>query len=130
MQIVNYVRLYTDEQGESHFEDLEIELASVDFAPPAGPLNVAPFLPVERSQLVGFPVGWAGEAYHPAPSRQVFVVLQGEFYATASDGTSRFFPVGSILLLEDTWGKGHSTRVTSESEGLIFAVTLADTGEA
>ena len=129
MQIVNYVRLYTDDEGESHFEDLELELPSVEFAPPAGPLNVAPFLPVERSQLVGFPVGWAGEAYHPVPGRQVFCALQGEFHVTASDGTSRSFPVGSILLLEDTWGKGHSTRLTGESEGLIFAVTLAEAEE-
>ena len=130
MQIVNYVRLYTDEQGESHFEDLEIELASVDFAPPAGPLNFAPFLPVEQSRFLGFPVGWAGEAYHSVPSRQVFCVLKGEFQGTASDGTSRRFPVGSLLLQEDTWGKGHSSRITGEVEGLIFAVTLADTGEA
>jgi len=43
MQKVNYVRLYTDESGESHFEDLELELPPVDFAPPAGPLNILPF---------------------------------------------------------------------------------------
>ena len=129
MQKVNYVRLYTDEQGESHFEDLELELAPVDFAPPAGPLNFAPFLPVEQSRFLGIPVGWAGEAYHSVPSRQVFCVLKGEFQGTASDGTSRNFPVGSILLLEDTRGKGHSTRNTAEVEWLIFVVTLADTEE-
>ena len=43
MQKVNYVRLYTDESGESHFEDFELELPPVDFAPPAGPLNILPF---------------------------------------------------------------------------------------
>ena len=130
MQKANYVRLYTDEQGESHFEDLELELAPVDFAPPAGPVNVAPFLPVEQSQLLGYPVGWAGEAYHPTPSRLVLCVLQGEGYITASDGTSRYFPVGSILLLEDTWGKGHLTRMTSEGEGLFIVATVAEAGES
>ena len=130
MQKVNYVRLYTDERGESHFEDLELELPSVDFAPPAGPLNVLTFLPVEQSLLLGFPVGWSGEAFHPSPNRQVFCVLQGEFSGTASDGTSRSFPVGSIILLEDTWGKGHSSSLISDTEGLLFAVTLADTEEA
>ncbi len=130
MQKVNYVRLYADEQGESHFEDIEVELPLVDFAPPAGPLNFAPFLPVKQSQLIGFPVGWAGDANHPTPSRMLFCVLKGEFHVTASDGTSRRFPVGSLLLQEDTWGKGHSSRIIGEVEGLIFAVTLADTGEA
>ena len=129
MQKVNYVRIYTDESGESHFEDLELELVSVDFAPPAAPLNIAPFLPVEKSLLIGFPVGWSGEAFHPSPNRQVLCFLQGEFSVTASDGTSRSFPVGSILLHEDTWGKGHSSSITSDTEGLVFAVTLADIEE-
>ncbi len=33
MQNAKYIRLYTDESGESHFEDLEVELSPVDFAP-------------------------------------------------------------------------------------------------
>ena len=127
MQKVNYVRLYTDENGESHFEDLELELPPVDFAPPAGPLNILPFFSVEKSILMGVPVGWAGEAFHPVPIRSIICVLQGEYQLIASDGTSRNFPTGSIVLAEDTWGKGHSSRITSETEGLIFVVTLADT---
>ena len=126
MQKVNYARLYTDESGESHFEDVEVTLAPFEFAPPAAPMNLAPFLPVEQSLLVGVPVGWSGETPHPSPTRQVFCMLRGEYEVTASNGTSRYFPVGSILLLEDVWGKGHSTRITSEGEGLIFAVTLSD----
>jgi len=56
--------------------------------------------------------------------------LQGEYQVIASDGTSRDFPAGSIVLAEDTWGKGHSSRLKGETEGLIFVVTLADTEEA
>ena len=33
MQHAKYIRLYADESGESHFEDLEIELNPVNFAP-------------------------------------------------------------------------------------------------
>jgi len=35
MQQAKYVRLYSDESGESHFEDLETALPPVDFAQPA-----------------------------------------------------------------------------------------------
>ena len=129
MQKVNYVRLYTDESGESHFEDLELELPPVDFAPPAGPLNILPFFPVEKSILMGIPVGWAGEAFHPVPNRSIICVLQGEYQVIASDGTSRNFPAGSIVLAEDTWGKGHSSGLKGETEGLVFAVTLSDAEE-
>ncbi|HET9659175.1 MAG TPA: hypothetical protein VFP05_02520 [Thermomicrobiales bacterium] len=44
---------------------------------------------------------------------------------TASDRGTRRFPAGSVLLLEDTTGKGHTTRVTSDDDVLIVAVTLA-----
>jgi hypothetical protein len=30
-----YTRLYADETGESHYEDIEAELTPRDFAPPA-----------------------------------------------------------------------------------------------
>jgi hypothetical protein len=52
--------------------------------------------------------------------------MQGEFAVTASDGTTRHFSAGQLLLLEDTAGKGHSTRMIGEQDVLVFAVTLSD----
>ncbi|MCH8350415.1 MAG: hypothetical protein IIB29_09190 [Chloroflexi bacterium] len=126
MQKAQYVRLYSDENGDSHFEDLEVPLVPLDFAPPTAPLNIAQFLPATQTLWVGAHVGWAGEEPHPSPRRMIFCVVQGEWEATSSDGTVRAFPVGSVLLLEDTTGKGHSTRITSQGDALVFAVVLAD----
>jgi hypothetical protein len=126
LQQAKYMRIYSDENGESHFEDLEMPLTPVDFAPPAAPLNIAQFLPATQTLWVGMPAGWAGDALHPTPRRQIFCVVQGEYEVTTSDGTIRAFPVGSVGLFEDTAGKGHSTRITSEGDGLLFAVVLAD----
>ena len=126
MQHAKYVRLYTDEDGETHFEDLEATLAPVNFAPPAAPLNIAQFLPAVQCFWVGASVGWSGTQSHPSPQRQIFCTLEGEYQVTASDGGVRRFPRGSVLLLEDTWGKGHSTEITSPSDVLVFAVQLAD----
>ncbi len=33
------VRLYSDTAGESHFEDVVVPLASLNFVPPAPPIN-------------------------------------------------------------------------------------------
>ena len=126
MQQAKYLRLYSDEDGDSHFEDFEVPLVPVDFAPPAASLKIAQFLPATQTLWLGAQVGWAGEEPHPSPLRQIFCFVQGNFEVTASDGDVRAFPVGSVLLLEDTTGKGHSTRVTSQGDGLIFAVVLAD----
>ena len=100
MQHAQYIRLYADEKGESHFQDLELTLVPVDFAPPAAPLNIAQFLPTAQSLWVGAPVGWQGDKPHPSPRRQIFCTLQGEYEVSASDGAIRRFPAGSVLLLE------------------------------
>ena len=126
MQQGRYVRLYADESGESHFEDVEIALVPVDFAPPAAPLNIAQCFPTAQSRWVGAPVGWDGQKPHPSPHRQIFCLLQGECEVTVSDGNVRRFAAGSVLLLEDTWGKGHSTRVTGQEDVLVFSVALAN----
>src|ERR1700747_3465764 len=47
----------------------------------------------------GGPATWDGEAAHPAPRRMIFVTVQGEYEIRASDGVTRKFPVGSVLLL-------------------------------
>ena len=74
--------------------------------------------------LVGAPTDWGGDVPHPSPRRQLFATLAGDYEVTASDGTIRRFSAGSLLLLEDTTGKGHSTRILGET--IVLAVALAD----
>ena len=126
MQIAKYVRLYADDEGESHFADVESEMPPVDFAPPAAPLNIALIGAAAQCLWVGAEPGWAGDTPHPAPNRQIFCTMAGSYEITVSDDSVRSFPTGSVLLLEDTWGKGHSTRIASDVDALVFAVTLAD----
>lgn len=126
MRRASYVRLFADEQGESHFAEVEVELGPVDFAPPAPPLHVAALFPTTGCGFVCGPVDWDGQVPHPSPRRQLFCNLRGEYEVTASDGTTRRFLAGSLLLLEDTTGKGHSTRITSDDDALLVAVALAD----
>ena len=120
-----YVRLFTKENGVAVFEDKEIEIEPGYSVPPAEPLHIAPFFGVEKSFWIGAPTTWKGEEPHPAPGRQIFITVQGEYQVTAGDGALRKFPVGRVLLLEDTTGTGHSTRITSAGDCVIFAVGLA-----
>ena len=120
---MRYVRLYADAQGESHFEDVEVDLVPTDFVPPAPPLNIGPFTPALRFTLLCAPTGWSGD-WHPAPHRQFFCQLRGEYEITASGSeTCRFVP-GSVLLLEDTSGKGHTTRITGREDSLVAVTQL------
>lgn len=107
---MNYTRIYCDPGGESHFEDVSVPVAPVDLAPPAPPLNLAAPMRAERVILGEFPVAWAS-TWHPAPRRQLYFQLSGTLEVRVSDGQIRQFLPNSLVLLEDTTGKGHCTRV-------------------
>jgi uncharacterized cupin superfamily protein len=126
MQLARYVRLYTDNRGETHFEDLKVPLTPQEFAPADVPLNMAKFLPVNSSFWLGAPGEWAGDVPRPASKRQIFCTVQGEYEITASDGDVRCFPAGSVLFFDDIHGKGHLTRITNNKGALVFAVSIAE----
>jgi hypothetical protein len=48
-----YTRLYADDNGISHFADVEVELAPGFAAPPADPLHFASFVHLGQSNWVG-----------------------------------------------------------------------------
>ena len=120
---MQYTRLYSDDHGESHFEDIESDLKLVNYTQPAPPLYLSSFTPATQFGFMNAPAGWASE-WHPTPARNIFFVLTGEWEVVASDGESRRFGPGSVLLVEDTNGKGHSSRVVSEFDSLAAMVQL------
>jgi hypothetical protein len=126
MQEAHHVRIFSDDLGESHFEDVSTSLTPADFAPPAPPLNFARLFRATDCGFLGVPSEWAGDVPHPSPRRQLFCILEGKYVVTASDESFRILQPGSVLLLEDTSGKGHSTRIVGPNEGLILAIGLAD----
>ena len=94
--------------------------------PPAPPLRMRALGPAVTVALVGGQSGWHGEVAHPAPFRMLQSYLSGTVEVTASDGQSRRFGPGSLLLLEDTRGQGHSTRILDE-DVLMLVTQLAGT---
>jgi hypothetical protein len=69
------------------------------------------------------PAGWSSD-WHVSLTRTLFFVVSGEWEVSASDGEIRRFAVGSILLIEDIKGQGHSSRVVSETDSLAAMVEL------
>jgi len=122
-QQATYTRIFTDEAGESHFEECNVELLPAEFAPPAGPLNVLKLADGAAAiSLVGGLPDWQGDIPHPSPRRQFMCTMTGSYEVTASDGSRREFGPGRLLLLEDTHGKGHSTRIIDDC--IVVAISL------
>jgi hypothetical protein len=111
-------RLYADAAGESHFEDVEVPLAEATAAGRLSALVPATGL-VFREVPPTYDLDW-----HPAPRRQYIVNLDGAVQITASDGEARRIRAGEILLVEDTWGKGHRSRAVDGQSRRCLFVTL------
>jgi len=120
---MQYTRIYSDEAGETHFASATIDMRLIQFAPPAAPMATSPFTPATRVTFLVPAAGWYGEP-HPSPARQFFFCLAGEWEVTVSDGERRRFAPGSVVLLDDTTGKGHATRIVSEVDALAAMVQL------
>ena len=115
-------RLYADESGESHFGALSTEMSERNFAPPAPPFWVSSMTPAVRQGFLVVPTGWVGNL-HPSPLRMWMFMLDGEMEFEASDGERRSLVAGSALLLEDTTGKGHRSRVVG---GLVATLAVVE----
>ena len=120
-----YFRIYADDEGASHFEDVELAFQQENFVPPAPPVLMSSFEPAAQYGFERVHPGWHGD-WHPAPKRVLAIYLAGEGEIEASDGEIRPLTPGTILLAEDTTGKGHITRVTGPDEMLVVIVLLPD----
>ncbi len=122
---MKYVTLYTDNNGASHFKDVEVGFELVNFAPPAPPVGLSDYLLASRFVFFKTPSGWYGD-WHPPPKRQFFCCLSGKFEVTASDGEVRVFRSGDVFLLEDTTGKGHKSRTIGKEDFVAAIAQLAN----
>ena len=122
-----YVRIYSDSTGESHFKDEEISFQLIDFAPPAPPISVSNIFKTSgEASIISSPPGWYGD-WHPAPHRQLICGLTGiELEAKVSDGEIRVFGPGCFVLIEDTFGKGHISRLLGNQRGYMVVIPLED----
>jgi hypothetical protein len=111
-------RLYADEHGETHFQDVEIQFTESTHAGRMSARLPATGI-IFRQVPPDYDLDW-----HPAPRRQYIINLDAGVQITASDGESRRIGAGEVLLVEDTTGKGHlSKAIEGKVRNCIF-VTL------
>jgi len=120
-----YTRLLVDDHGGSRFEDLATELQPGFSAPGiASTIFSASFLPTNGSFWIGAPRDWSDDTPNTAPRGMILVTTQGEYEVRTSDGMVRRFPIGSVVVVEDTSGAGHSFKIVGTEDVMIFGVGL------
>lgn len=123
--MASVLRIWAGEDGESHLEDVELAFEESDFLPSEPSMLLTSQEKASGYFIARVPAGVELD-WHAAPVRELAVYLTGQGEIEASDGTIRSLDPGTILLVEDTTGKGHKTRVTGTEEVLVVIVTLPD----
>ena len=121
MSSIEYLRIFADEDGCSHFETKRIELSAKNYAPPAPSLNTSNLGAADNSTFLELPVGWYGN-WHPTPVRQWLILMTGKCEFEAGDGKRVKRKAGDVVMLDDLSGKGHQTRVLGEESVRIAAI--------
>ena len=120
---LKYVKVHADENGETHFQDLEVPMQDADFAPPAPLIATSPHQTATGIVAIGFPPGWFGD-FHPAPKNQWMMLMSGTLELFVSDGEKRTFPTGAIVFLDEAGSKGHTTRVIGDETAIIMVTQV------
>ena len=110
MQIV---RVYSGDDGESHFEDLTPE----QFAAIVNNVGDGDITMNSRPSPTF-------SDYHTAPRRQYVVNMSGIAEFETADGTVKRLAPGDVLVAEDVTGHGHIARSIGDEQRVSLAVPL------
>ena len=101
---MEFCRLYTGDDGRSHFEELDQAEGSKYFAAAFAAKAIAFKNDQNRDDLLG---------WHTAPRRQWCITLAGTVEIKVGDGSVKIFKAGDIFLAEDLTGQGHTALPTN-----------------
>ena len=111
-------RVYTGDDSESHFEDLEVEL--VDRGGWGWISELEPATGIAFRETTGD----YDLDYHNAPRRQYVINLDASVELGVADGSIRVLGPGEVLLAEDTTGRGHTSRAIDAKPRRSLFITL------
>lgn len=117
--MIRCVRIWTGADGESHFEEGEIQLAEGARGDLLTKKTGATSISFQETKSGGT------FAWHDAPARQFVITICGTLdFQTRKGGHFKINP-GDILLAEDTAGGGHRWRLVDDEPWKRMYVILA-----
>lgn len=116
--MISSVRLFTDPDGVTHFEDVEM---ATRFVTPTQ--QGSDTVGATRAMFVAGRAPEGDPVWRPHDVRLLVLWLAGESTVSASDGDTRRFGAGDVLWCEDLSGAGHCTV---HGEGVRVVVVELD----
>ncbi len=117
------IRLWSDSEGNSRFEEGEIALKS------GSPVNL--LSDQFSAKSISFEETQAGQTldWHNAPAKQFVITLRGTLDFSTRSGDHFILTPGDILLAEDTVGSGHSWKLIGDDPWRRVYVILESDAE-
>ena len=106
--MIRCVRIWTGDDGNSHFEEGVIDLEPGQRSDELSGRMATTTISFQETASGG------AFAWHTAPIRQLVITLSGTLDFQTREGEHFLIRPGDILLAEDTVGSGHSWRLTDE----------------
>jgi hypothetical protein len=119
-QWATYLRIYADPDGETHMEDIDVPLLPTDIFLGYPPLCLSDTIAASGWRFCRVPEGVREVGWHNPPCRKLVIWLTGEVEFETSDGDIRRVAAGSVVLAEDTTGKGHISRHPPDGQLLVM----------
>lgn len=118
---MRYTRIFSTPDGGSRLEDVDVAMAEVVPGKNLPPMLLSTPARVTDIAFVAHTPG-AERAWgaHPAPRSQFVILLAGRLRVETTDGATRDFGPGDVVLADDTEGQGH--RTIPLTDDFCFAV--------
>ena len=112
-------RFSAGKDGASQFSDLEVDYPFSRTATGGFDIVSSTRLASDKVQFATLPEG-LDQDLHPAPQRQLVVVLSGQLEVGTPDGQTRRFGAGDVFLADDVDTAGHTTRTIDGAVDVLF----------
>ena len=111
--------VWADDQGASHFADLDLPEAMMPTALGLPDMRSTGSIPTQSFRLITTTPQAMARGWHPAPARQFVIVVKGAIAVEVSDGEMRRLEAGSMIFFEDVSGRGHLNRIVDDQEIML-----------
>lgn len=113
---ITMTRIYTGTDGQSHAGEVDLALTTG---------TATAMFQATGIQFRRTPPGTFSD-WHVGPRRQFVITLSGRGEIEVAGGRKVLLEPGRIELIEDTTGKGHTTRTVGTEDRVSIAIPLAD----
>jgi hypothetical protein len=116
---VKIARFIPTPDGGSQFAEIDIPIDNHSHDAFGHLIRRSGLLPAQGAMLTEMPEG-LDQDWHPAPRRQLVMVLSGTIEVETSDGSKKRWSRGELFLADDVGSRGHRTRTIGGPACVLF----------